>query len=452
MPGAIYLFSNDLRLADNEAIMNAAAHAAANKQSLTFIHCLDPQALKAKNYNRKYLGLIGYRFLLESLDDLEGQLAAQGQQLLRFFASAGAVLSRLHEQYNVKSVFVSAQAGLNERKTLAKLKQRYPGLQINEYHTHTLFKPVNLPFPLPQLPSSFSKFRRIVEPLRSRICTPTPTPTDLGQAAPQLTAIDWMGNYPVAPTPSPNEAQAWIRGGEQAAKKHLALYFRSDAANKYKQTRNALDDFDSSTKLSPWLANGSLSARQALFALTQFEHEHGANESTYWIFFELLWREYFQWYAHTHNEKMFAFIGLNSHAPLTSFYDTRFQSWCHGNTPYPIVNACMNQLNKTGYISNRARQIAASCFVNELGLDWRYGAAYFQEKLVDYDVASNWGNWQYIAGVGADTKGGRHFNLEKQTQIYDPESAYIQKWAGQITNPTPLDSIDPVGWPIDART
>ena len=107
----------------------------------------------------------------------------------------------------------------------------------------------------------------------------------------------------------------------------------------------------------------------------------------------------------------------------------------------------MKQLNETGYMSNRGRQIVASCFINELELDWRFGAAYFEQQLIDYDVAANWGNWQYIAGVGADPRGGRHFNIEKQQRQYDPQQTFIQKWKGQVTAPR-LDSVDAADWPI----
>lgn len=98
-------------------------------------------------------------------------------------------------------------------------------------------------------------------------------------------------------------------------------------------------------------------------------------------------------------------------------------------------------------MSNRGRQIVASCLVNELGIDWRYGAAYFQEMLIDYDTASNWGNWQYIAGVGVDPRGGRHFDIAKQTRIFDPDNAFINKWQGQYEQAA-LDSIDAADWPI----
>ena len=106
----------------------------------------------------------------------------------------------------------------------------------------------------------------------------------------------------------------------------------------------------------------------------------------------------------------------------------------------------------TGYLSNRARQIVASCLVNELSVDWRYGAAWFEEQLIDYDAAVNWGNWQYIAGVGVDPRGGRHFNLDKQAAIYDPEGKYQIRWGSQsdkgcLSNQV-LDSVDAADWPV----
>jgi deoxyribodipyrimidine photo-lyase len=85
--------------------------------------------------------------------------------------------------------------------------------------------------------------------------------------------------------------------------------------------------------------------------------------------------------------------------------------------------------------------------VNELGLDWRYGAAYFEQHLLDYDVAVNWGNWQYIAGVGADPRGKRHVDIDKQTENGDPEEKFIQKWQGEVAV-AELDSFDYNGWPL----
>jgi deoxyribodipyrimidine photo-lyase len=110
----------------------------------------------------------------------------------------------------------------------------------------------------------------------------------------------------------------------------------------------------------------------------------------------------------------------------------------------------MKQLKATGYMSNRGRQLVASCFVNELSLDWRYGAAYMEQQLIDFDIAANWGNWQYLAGVGADPRGLRSFDLQKQTHIYDPQHHFIKKWGG--TKSSNLDSTDMVDWPIIQST
>ena len=103
-------------------------------------------------------------------------------------------------------------------------------------------------------------------------------------------------------------------------------------------------------------------------------------------------------------------------------------AWCYGNTASDFVNAFMRQLLNTGWMSNRGRQIVASYLINELGVDWRYGAAWFEQQLIDYDVAANWGNWQYLAGVGTDPRGRRHFNIEKQQQTHDPDLTFTHHW------------------------
>jgi len=107
----------------------------------------------------------------------------------------------------------------------------------------------------------------------------------------------------------------------------------------------------------------------------------------------------------------------------------------------------MNELAETGFLSNRGRQVVASCLVNELQLDWRYGAAYFEQQLIDYDAASNWGNWQYLAGIGADPRGQRQFNIQKQTDMYDPSGEYIRLWHGADSLQN-VDSRDAADWPI----
>lgn len=180
--------------------------------------------------------------------------------------------------------------------------------------------------------------------------------------------------------------------------------------------------------------------------LNQYETDVECNDSTQWIKFELLWREYFQWYAHYHGTRLYTFSGIKKKSPHTAYYPERSVDGVK-EYPLPPRERFDESITPDWYMSNRGRQIVASCLINELSLDWRYGAAFFEEHLLDYDTASNWGNWQYLAGVGADPQDNRHFNLAKQTEIYDPNGEFIRKWGGNNHDGS-IDSVDAADWPI----
>ena len=103
-------------------------------------------------------------------------------------------------------------------------------------------------------------------------------------------------------------------------------------------------------------------------------------------------------------------------------------------TGYPFVDANMRELKATGFMSNRGRQVVASFLVNDLGLDWRMGAEHFEAFLLDYDPCSNYGNWNYVAGVGTDTTPDRYFSIVRQAQQHDPKCEYILKWIPELKN------------------
>jgi deoxyribodipyrimidine photo-lyase len=113
--------------------------------------------------------------------------------------------------------------------------------------------------------------------------------------------------------------------------------------------------------------------------------------------------------------------------------DADFQRWCDGRTGFPLVDASMRELAASGWMSNRGRQNVVSFLTKNLGIDWRAGAEWFESQLVDYDVASNWGNWTYGAGVGNDARGFRFFNLHKQAAEYDPSGAYVRHWLPELS-------------------
>ena len=436
MATGLFLFQNDLRLHDNSALALATQEA----DHLICVYCLPVDCANRYPYHIGKLGTYRKQFLLQSLNNLAEQLSQRGQSLHVMLEHPLNVLPELISQYNISMIYTSEHAGVYEQRNWHTLKGRYPYITFRKIATHTLFDRTELPFDVKdELPDTFSQFRKLVDDIEIR---------------PPLTAIAKMPSPPgrlkafdVISSMINPKLLAEFEGGEVAALKHVDRYFSSNSPSNYKQTRNALDGWQNSTKLSPWLALGCLSANMLLKRLRQYEQDVESNDSTYWIKFELLWREYFQWYAHNHGERLFAFSGINKKSPHTAFYPERFRRWTEGNTPYPIVNALMNQLRQTGYMSNRGRQIVASCLINELSLDWRYGAAYFEEHLIDYDIASNWGNWQYLAGVGADPRESRHFNLEKQTEIFDPNGKFIRKWEGNKHDGS-IDSVDAADWPI----
>jgi deoxyribodipyrimidine photo-lyase len=184
-----------------------------------------------------------------------------------------------------------------------------------------------------------------------------------------------------------------------------------------------------SSKFSAWLSQGCISPRRIYSEIKRYEREVVANESTYWVVFELLWRDFFRFSFKKHPKAYFLLNGLGQQALYTQFDPSKFDAWTQGKTSEALINAGMNELRETGFVSNRMRQILASYWVFGMQQDWRYGAAWFEHCLVDYDVASNWGNWAYIAGVGNDNRGGREFNVEKQALLYDKEGAYRSIWA-----------------------
>jgi deoxyribodipyrimidine photo-lyase len=189
---------------------------------------------------------------------------------------------------------------------------------------------------------------------------------------------------------------------------------------------------DFSSKLSAWLANGSISPRSVYQQLKNYEQKMGANQSTYWLFFELLWRDYFHFIMKKHGAQLFSKKGIQEEEYQWKREKDIFDLWCKGETGIPMIDANMRELNETGYMSNRGRQLVASFLTHDLEIDWRWGAYYFERQLVDYDVASNWGNWAYVAGVGNDPRNNRYFNILSQAKRYDNSGEYVRLWLPEL--------------------
>ena len=233
-----------------------------------------------------------------------------------------------------------------------------------------------------------------------------------------------------------------FEGGETAGLERLRYYlWETDLVKDYKETRNGLIGSDYSSKFSAWLAQGCLSPKMIYHELKKYEAERGANKSTYWLFFELLWRDFFRLMGKKYEEKIFLKGGTKDDAPdgLRNNWQ-HFRPWLEGETGVPFIDANMRELNLTGFMSNRGRQNVASFLVKDLKINWQMGAEYFESMLIDYDVTSNWGNWNYVAGVGSDPREDRYFNIVKQARRYDPQGDYVRLWVPELSD-LPTDFI-----------
>ena len=184
-----------------------------------------------------------------------------------------------------------------------------------------------------------------------------------------------------------------------------------------------------SSKLSAYLALGCLSPVTIYHEIKKYEKEVVKNSSTYWLIFEILWREFFRFVYLKSKKNIFIRDGINGNIFNKKFKNDKdlFEKWADGKTGQKFIDANMIELKETGFMSNRGRQNVASFLVNNLDINWVWGASYFEKHLIDYDVTSNWCNWMYISGVGNNVKNWV-FNPERQADMYDKTGIYRDIW------------------------
>jgi deoxyribodipyrimidine photo-lyase len=433
--GVVYWFRNDLRLHDNPALQQAIALADQGRTWLlpVYVHDTALQLSSPWGFVRTSDHRLAWTAM--AVHDVAQQLAELGSQLLPLTGEPAQVLSELMTRLGASTLVCEDIAAPYEEAHIHALKKS--GVDVQTVWQSTLMAPSQLPFEPNDVPDAFSAFRRAVERQAFTPAKPVPAVTRM-PALPELTshvaqAMRSSGPSTCAPLDDPRSAFPWsqaeFHGGERAALAHLARYCSRGLPHSYKATRNGLCGPDYSTKWSPWLATGALSARQAWAAIQAFETQQGATESTYWIGFELLWRDHFRWLHIKYGERMYWRRGL-SDAPLQQrTHNARgFERWRTGQTGHALIDAGMRELNATGYSSNRLRQNLASYLIHDLRCDWRAGAAWFESQLIDFDVYNNQGNWLYLSGRGTDPRGSRRFNPDKQANDYDADGAYRQLW------------------------
>ena len=430
---AIYWFRNDLRLTDQPSLNRACTLADAIVP--VFIHPVD--SLTAWGFER--IGRHRKHALCSAVLALKRQLVENGSDLFEYNGDPCDTLIRLAHAWRIQTIFCEEIAAPEEQHQIERL--RHAGLTVVTTWQSSLLEDQDLPFEMNHLPLVFTDFRKAVENAKVQVRKPeyfvrytTPLPAEITHTEPHagkqrpIESSDTRTSIPYFQEPE--------FAGTNFGLKHINQYFGRKLAHDYKRTRNQLSGIDYSTKFSVWLASGAVSARMIFEKLQAFEHDHRANEGSYWIWFELLWRDYFRFLHHRFGARLYRRSGLRSadQAPLggavikTSEQFETFERWCQGNSGEAFVDAGMRELRLTGYLSNRMRQVSASHLVHALGSDWRAGAAWFESQLIDYDVYSNQGNWLYLAGCGTDPRGGRAMRPDKQALEHDRLETYRKKW------------------------
>jgi deoxyribodipyrimidine photo-lyase len=439
----IVWFRNDLRLHDNEALFDALA----SGSNIVPLYVFDERLFTEQSIEAKLprIGVHRANFLIESVSNLRDQLRQLGSELIVRIGIPEVEIFEIAKVLKSSWVFCNRERTYEEVLVQDRLERNLwsIGQEVRYSRGKMLYYTADLPFPVTQTPEVFTAFRKEVEkivPVRQPLPSPESIPTDaLPFDAGEIPDIIDLG---FDNTEMRKLENVIVPGGESAGLERVQEYFwNSGNVARYKKTRNGLLGLNYSSKFSPYLALGCLSPKMIFHELQKYEEECVANSSTYHLFFELLWRDFFRLMGKKHENHIFLKGGIRR-APRNELRNDMdaFNAWVEGRTGVPFIDAAMKELDHTGFMSNRARQNVASFLVNDMKVNWQLGAEYFESKLIDYDPCSNWANWNYVAGVGNDPRDQRYFNVITQAKRYDPNGEFVKHWIPELS-PLPAEKV-----------
>ncbi|NNE31395.1 MAG: DASH family cryptochrome, partial [Winogradskyella sp.] len=413
-------FRNDLRVNDNTVLYKASK----NSNNIIGVFCFDPRNYCTNEFGFIKSGKFRTKFLIETISVLKAQLKSLNIELLVFYDLPENIIPQVCLDYRIGNVYYQKEWTQEEADVEHKVISNTGSVNFHAVTDQFLYHPEDINFDVSNTPMVFTVFRKKLEKhvdVRDEQHIEK-LPADYSiENNTQIPKLRDLGFEDFVMHP---HSAFLFKGGETEALSRLNDYFfKTKKLGFYKKTRNGLVGADYSSKFSAWLANGSISPRTIYWKVKQFEKEVYKNQSTYWLIFELIWRDYFKYISMKFGNQIFKLEGI-----LQKKYDwatdqVLVRKWINGETQSDFVNANMIELKKTGWMSNRGRQNVASYFAKELKLDWRIGASYFESLLIDYDVHSNYGNWMYVAGVGNDPR-HRKFNVQMQSERYDANAKF----------------------------
>lgn len=423
---ALVWLRNDLRVTDHASLFSATK----NHKKVYAYYCFDRTHWEDTSWGFKKTGVFRTKFLIETVEQLRRDLRAKNITLIIDRGNPARLISKWVSQLDITALYFQCEWTQEEKDTENNIREQLKdSVSYHALYDQFLFHPSDLPMPVSDIPEVFTVFRKKCEKMSTiRPCFPTLRTMPDDNLLSETFSLPKLEDFGFTLPPAhPNSAFPFL-GGSRHGKARIEHYFwNTEKLSYYKKTRNGLLGIDYSAKLSSWLANGSLSAREIYWEINEYENQVEKNQSTYWLLFELIWRDYFKYISLKHGNRIFQLKGLLQRDYEWKNSSKLFEKWVHGNTHEPFVNANMIELKKTGWMSNRGRQNVASYLAKNMWVDWRMGAAYFESQLIDYDVHSNYGNWLYVAGVGNDPR-DRKFNVRMQAERYDEGGKYQRLW------------------------
>ena len=401
----IFWFRRDLRLDDNVALF----HALSDKEKVLPIFIFDETILS--QLSRDDARVV---FIHELVSKIQSDLTLKGKSLATFYGEPKTIFKKLLHENSIKTVYANHDYEPYARKRDKEL--------------NTLFKENSIEFKTCKDQVIFEK-SEVVKDDGTPYVVYTPFSKKWKEQFSKIKLIHYNSEDKLENIT--NHAYPFLMltdiGFEASAIKVSPYIINHTLISKYEETRN-FPAIKGTSMLGTHLRFGAVSIRKIVKHAASFENETFLKE--------LIWREFFMqilWhFPHTINSSFkpkYDTIEWKNNEEL-------FKKWCQGKTGYPIVDAGMRQLNQTGHMHNRVRMIVASFLCKHLLIDWRWGEAYFAQKLLDYEQASNVGNWQWAAGSGVDAAPYfRIFNPAEQIKKFDKDFKYIKKWVPELDTP-----------------
>lgn len=400
----IFWFRRDMRLEDNTALY----HALESEYPVLPIFILDKDILD-KLENKKDSRV---NFIIDTLQQMQEKLVAEGSSLIVLHTTPEVAFNDLVKQYDINCVFANTDYEPYAGERDAKIEAILAGKEIKfkQYKDHVIFEKE-------EVVKDDGKPYTVFTPYSRKWKTALSDKTFESYQSEEL----FNNFFKMAPKQIPSLKDIGFEKSDQA---FPSKSVDAELVKKYAEQRN-FPAVKGTSHLGLHLRFGTISIRKlAKYATPKSET----------FLNELIWRDFYQmilWhFPHVGKGKSFK----PAYDNIKWLHDENgFNKWCEGNTGYPIVDAGMRELNTTGFMHNRVRMIVASFLCKHLLIDWRLGEAYFAEKLLDFDLASNNGGWQWASGSGCDSAPYfRIFNPYLQTKKFDPDLNYIRKWVPEF--------------------